>query len=292
MESVKYSTMDLLVVARGTGPRRWQRWVHVPATISESAVWTYIEQRFGAPSSELDSPSHGPCPLGLVFPVGDSGLDEVPDDAVSLEVTPHVCFPSGLRVPLVEYRCWLASAFSSITGSPTGTLAPTASAGPLHSEHPVMVHSDPELLELQFGGWVRRMVDDGCTYLTVSLGERGRYVQLMVDDRRRLIAEAVGNRHLDDHQQLTVGEQSELRELGWHAPDDGHANFWAHWDLDGPPVFGVHPSRVYLPGTEPPPRPEVGAAAHLIATTISSVFAADVAHRAAVDVGPVQIDAC
>lgn len=292
MDSVRYSNLDLLVVAQGAGAQRWQRWIRVPDTVGENAVWTYVEQHFGAPCGELESRRAGPCPLGLVFPAADAGIDDLPAEAVTVEVTPHVCFASGQRVPLVEYRCWLGSAFSSITGCPTSTAVPVESHGQLHCEHLDLLRSDPELLELQLTGWFRRMVEDGCTYLTISLGERGRYVQVMVDDRRRVIAEAVANRHLDQHQQLSPGEQAELVGLGWNRPDSGeHGNYWFHWALDAHPAFGSHPSRVTLPGAEVVPPPEVVAAGQLVAATINSVFVADVAHRAVVDVGRVQIDA-
>lgn len=292
MDSVRYSNLDLLVLARCAGAQRWQRWLRVPAAVDESAVWAYAEQRFGAPSGELDAHRPGSGPVGLVFPAGDVPLEGLPDDAVTIEVTPHVCFASGRRVPLVEYRCWLRSAFASITGCPASGDAPVESTGCLHSEHPELLRSNPALVEVQVTGWLRRMAEDGCTYLTIALGERGRYVQLMVDDRRRLVAEAVGNRHLHQHQQLSVSERAELLALGWNPPGAvGHGNYWAHWTLDTGSTFETHPSRVSLPGSETAAPVEVRAAAHLVAATINSVFAADVAHRAVVEVGRIHIDA-
>lgn len=295
MDSVSFRGIDLLLVASDAAGKCWQRWMPVPPSVDERGLARYVEQMFGPPFDPVDPAAEYPGPGGWLLDATAVELDGLPPSADRLQVLPHVRLESGERQPLPEYRSVLSSRFAALVGTPVPVEAPTEGGRRLDSEQLTLIEEDERLIELQLTGWLQRMIDEGGTYLTICLGERGRYVQFMVDgDRRQLVAEAVSNRHLEPYQALSRSEQEALITAGWNAPDGAAAdNYWSHWSLPGPSPM-PHPSQSATMG--PPSRrhslsPQAMAAARLAAYTICVVFAADRAHRAAVDVGQVGADA-
>ncbi len=181
-----------------------------------------------------------------------------------------------------------------------GTLgvAPGERCGRLDEEVLSIVSSVEADVELQVGGWLRRMVGDGRTYLVIDLPESGRYVQFVTHDGDWLRAEAVGDRYLGGHPPLSPAERVGLAELGWNEPDEDDedgGNWWLEWGLDDDGLdldAARHPVCWTDPEAADPQLPEasIADASRLAATTLCRVFGpidlADVVAQA----GAVRLD--
>ena len=173
-------------------------------------------------------------------------------------VVPFVRFPDGTRQELFEYNAELHREFAALVGGldpdldVLGAVVPAESTGRLEDERPTLVGTEREQLELQVGGWLRRMLVEGWTYLILEVSHSGRYVQFLTHDGAWLRGEAVGPRYLEGHPPLTDDEHESLCALGWNPPDshgDDCGNYWVDWgeevdDVDQGPGWFDAPGRI------------------------------------------------
>lgn len=250
MESVSFVGIDIKVVAWDERSRRAvaEDWLEVPPAVDANNVEDYVFGRFGDPVDVAvgRSDDFGELVMGWVFPPDLLAQLDLPSDGLDMMVVPFVRFPDGSRRELFDYTAELNSEFASLVASidpdavtsdePAGARlvapAPIETRDRLEHERAELYGADPEHVELQLGGWLRRMLGDGWTYLIVELTGTGRYVQYLVHDGSWLRGEAVGDRYLDDEHRLDADQHQRLVDLGWNAPGDAPddcGNYWVEW---------------------------------------------------------------
>ncbi len=294
MESVSFVGIDIKVIAwnEGESAAVAEDWLAVPPPVDAHNVERYVIGRFGEPVDiALGSTDvYGEILMGWVFPsaaLRDLGL---PSDGLEMMVVPFVRFPDGTRRELFEYNAELNREFAGLvesigtgSGRPgtspsdgdagaagtatsvgTGTLdpgelAPVEHRSRLEDERLTLAGTSHDLIELQLGGWLRRMLLEGWSYLIVQLGHDGRYVQFLTHDGSWLRCEAVGDRYLGEAP-LSRTERDALASLGWDDPSpdpDGCGNH----SMD----LGEVDGRVVTDA-------EITRAASIAATTLCEVF--------------------
>ena len=245
MESVGFVGIDIKVIAwdEQTEAAVAEDWLEVPPAVDAHNVEDYVVGRFGEPVDVAvgRSDAFGELVMGWVFPAGSLDQLDLPSEGLEMMVVPFVRFPDGSRRELFEYTAELNHEFAALVasidpdGAPVGDQAPIEARDRLEHERLELFSADPEDVELQLGGWLRRMLVDGWTYLVVELSGTGRYVQFLTHDGSWLRGEVVGDRHLCGHDPLTDDERQRLCDLGWNAPgedEDDCGNFWVDWGED------------------------------------------------------------
>lgn len=240
--------VDLKVVAKepDTGCSIREQWVELPADLGPSSVEHYVFTRVGDPLDVAMTRVDGVgetiggwlfapgTPVDRLIAASDDGaaVRHLADPTMALLVVPFVRFPDGQRRELYAHAIEANRAFAGVVddaGLDPEVLAPEDRRGRLADESPWLVGTDPELLELQLTGWLRRLIDESATYLVLDVPATGRYVQFMTEDASHLVAEVVGDRHLDGYDVLTRRERRALRDLGWSAPAEEGGNRSREW---------------------------------------------------------------
>ncbi len=263
-------------------------WLDVPSTIGPHDVETYLIGRFGPARSEPAGPTDPTDALHSGWCFDGEALAEagLPSGDLQLLAVPFVRFPDGRRLELSEYHAAIGRHFRDLVASidprvgPLGG-APSERSGRLEDEHLAIATTLESDIELQVGGWLRRLVRDGRTYLVIDLPASGRYVQFVSQDGDWLRAEAVGDRYLGGHPLLSDDERAGLAELGWNEPDehdeDG-GNYWLEWGVEDDDGVDLDAARHPVSWTDPEstevllPDSAVADAARLAATTLCRVF--------------------
>jgi len=240
--------VDLKVVAQepGTGRPIHEQWVELPGALGPSSVEQFVFTRVGDPLDVAMTRVDGVGETigGWLFAPGtrlDRLIGATDDNAAVLDlidpttpllVIPFVRFPDGHRRELYAHAVEANRAFACVVGDDQldpEALAPEDRRGRLADESPWLVDTDQELLEVQVTGWLRRLIEEAATYLVLDLPATGRYVQFMTEDASHLVAEVVGDRHLDGYDALTRRERRALRDLGWSAPAEDGGNRTREW---------------------------------------------------------------
>ncbi len=245
MESVSFVGIDIKVIAwdERAGCAVAEEWLEVPPAVDAQNVEDYVFGRFGEPVDVAVSHTDGfgELVMGWVFPTSTLQQLALPSDGLDMMVVPFVRFPDGTRRELFEYTAELHTEFAALVGpmDPAvdliGSAVPVESATRLEDEHLVLVGTEREALELQLGGWIRRLLGEGWTYLVLEVTGTGRYVQFLTHDGSWLRGEVVGDRYLDGHEPLSDEEHQRLVDVGWNTPassDDGCGNYWVEWTPD------------------------------------------------------------
>lgn len=250
-----------------------RRWLDVPADVDAYNVQSHLEQRFGPPLDTARSVDENgrDMTIGWFFPpsareslgMGPAGAD--------LLVIPYVSFEDGSRRQLLPYNAELRGRFEDLARSldmeievvdgrrahvPAVGAAPDERPAPLRDEELALYHSDRDGLTLEIGGWLRRLLAEGHTYLLIEVGAHSRYLQFVTHDGSWLRGEVVGPDYVPD-EPLTASELDGIRSAGWYEPEDDPdcRNFWHEW---GDPESG-----------EPA---DVDAAAAMAAATLCDAF--------------------
>lgn len=296
VESVVVVGIDLKVIAwDGRSDREVARnWLAVPAGVDPAEVEHYVMERFGDPD-DVAVTSHdefGDLVVGWVFPGDTLGEFDLPDEDLELMVVPFVRFPDGGRCELATYNAVLHREFSELVGlldpdhAPLDEHPATETRGRLDQEHLRLVSADREQLELQLGGWFRRLLADGDTYLVIEVTGTGRYVQFVTRDDTWLRGEVVGNRYLAGLAMLDPDQHQRLVDIGWNPPGDRgdeSGNYWVEWgdeEFDDP--VGARP--------EPLCERDVAEAARFAAAALCDVFFLSSPVAAEVSAGPASLD--
>lgn len=245
VESVSFVGIDIKVIAwdEQSASAVAEDWLEVPPAVDAQNVEDYVMGRFGEP---LDvafgcTDSFGEIVMGWVFPAATLDQLDLPSEGLEMMVVPFVRFPDGSRRELFEYSAELTCEFASLVasidpdGASVGERPPIETRDRLEHERLELFSVDRELVELQLGGWLRRVLTDGWSYLILELAGTGRYVQFLTHDGSWLRGEVVGDRHLDGHDPLSEDEQQRLSDVGWNAPGergDDCGNFWVDWGVD------------------------------------------------------------
>ncbi len=302
---LKIDSIEIKVVAWDPAVARpvAEDWLDVPSTIGPHDVESYVISRFGPAQTAAVDPA-GAVLTGWCFG-GDALVDVgLPSGDLQLLAVPFVRYPDGRRLELSEYHAALGRHFAGLVGSidpqvgPLGD-APSERSCRLEDEHLAIATTNESDVELQVGGWLRRLIRDGRTYLVVDLPVSGRYVQFVTQDGDWLRAEAVGDRYLGGHPPLSTGERAGLSELGWNEPDeddDDGGNYWLEWGLDDDATLGLDSARHPVSWTDPDandsllPDSAVADAARLAATTLCRVFGPLELSDLVAQAGPVHFD--
>jgi len=245
VESVSFVGIDIKVVAWDERADRAvaEDWLEVPPAVEAHNVEDYVFGRFGEPVDVAVSRTDefGELVTGWVFSNAALERTTLPSEGLHMMVVPFVRFPDGTRQELFEYNAELHREFAALVGvlepavDVLGTMVPAESTGRLEDERPTLVGAEREQLELQLGGWLRRMLVEGWTYLILEVSHSGRYVQFLTHDGAWLRGEAVGERYLDGHPPLSNDEHESLCSLGWNPPGsdgDDCGNYWVDWGDD------------------------------------------------------------
>lgn len=242
MESVLFVGIDIKVVAWDEHGLRAvaEDWLEVPPAVDASRVEQYVMARFGDPVDVAmgRTDRFGELVLGWVFPSSTLEPLGLPADGLEMMVVPYVRFPDGTRRELFEYNAELHHEFSALAAlldpgaAPVGDQAPAEQRGRLDEEQLALIGPEREQVEEQVGGWLRRMLAEGWTYLILEVPDTGRYVQFLTHDGDWLRGEVVGNRYLGGHELLDDDEHRRLVDLGWNEPGDTPedcGNYWLDW---------------------------------------------------------------
>lgn len=231
-----------------------RRWLDTPPGLDGYGVQQYLEQRFGPPltvatSTDDAGDEHS---IGWFFPHSALVQLDLAQPGTDLLVVPYVSLPDGSRRELFAYNAELRNRFEDLARSidvemetlrrrepfDAGDPPPREGAVRLAEESLELYYSDPDGIALEVGGWLRRLIAEGHTYLLIELGET-RYVQFVTHDGSWLRGEVVGPDYVPDAP-LSQRELDGIRAAGWYEPerDPLCRNFWFEWgdpDLDEPP---------------------------------------------------------
>lgn len=305
MDLVKIDAIEIKVVAwdpRASLPVA-EEWLEVPPAVGPDNVEAYLLGRFGQPCG-VDSRRPDGGPTGWYFQGDQLATLGLPGGDLQLLAVPFVRFPGGRRLELSEYHAALGRHFRDLVASldpAIGCLgtAPAELAGRLDEEHLSIASTDESDIELQVGGWLRRMITEGHTYLVIDLPDSGRYVQFVTEQGDWLRAEAVGDRYLGGHPPLADAERAVLAELGWNEPDDDEedgGNFWLEWSVSDDGFDPLDAARHPVSWEDATPDDTllgddaVADAARLAATTLCQAFGPLELAALVTQTGPVQID--
>ena len=268
-----------------------ENWLDIPGVLGPDNVEDYVIERFGTPCPLVDDEAlRDRLPPGWLFDGDALAGVGLPSGDLLMVAVPFVRFPDGRRLELSEYRAQLGHHFRDLVA----TIDPSVEVGAapderptrLHDEHLSIATTSAADIELQVGGWLRRMVRERSTYLVIDIPDSGRYVQFVTEDGDWLRAEAVGDRYLGGHPPLSTHERRGLRDLGWNAPDedDEHGgNYWLEWNVaddDTGLDSARHPVSWIGPEADQATVPDAALAdaARLAAMTLCDVF------------GPLELD--
>ncbi len=281
MESVSFVGIDIKVIAWDgrVSAAVAEDWLEVPPAVDANNVEDYVFGRFGEPVDVAvgRTDEFGEIVMGWVFPAGTLDQLDLPSEGMEMMVVPFVRFPDGSRRELFEYTAELNTEFAALAaslhpdGPPVGDVAPIEARDRLEHERLELFSGDPEDVELQLGGWLRRMLVDGWTYLIIEVSGTGRYVQFLTHDGSWLRGEVVGDRHLGGHDPLSADECERLSDMGWIAPNDDEddcGNYWVDWGEEGDPDRPDRVSEDSLPVSDR----DVDEAARFAATALCEVF--------------------
>jgi hypothetical protein len=245
VESVSFVGIDIKIIAwdESNSCAMAEDWLEVPPAVDAHNVEDYVVGRFGEPVDVAmgRTDGFGEIVMGWVFPSAALDRVELPSDGLAMMVVPFVRFPDGSRRELFEYAAELNSEFAALAASVepgvviSTDLVPVDARGRLETERLQLVGSEREDLELQIGGWLRRMLAEGWTYLILEKIGTGRYVQFLTHEGSWLRGEAVGDRYLQGHAPISPDEHQRLCDLGWNPPEDepgGCGNYWVDWGHD------------------------------------------------------------
>ena len=185
---LKIDSIEIKVVAWDPTTARpvAEDWLDVPSSVGPHDVEAYLVGRLGPRRHEPDG-SIEVGPAGWHFDadaLADVGL---PSGDLQLLAVPFVRFPDGRRLELSEYHAVIGRHFRELIMSidpgvgPLGS-APGERSGRLEDEHLAIATTIESDVELQVGGWLRRLISDGRTYLVIDLPVSGRYVQFVTQD--------------------------------------------------------------------------------------------------------------
>ena len=187
-----------------------QRRVELPPGLDVDGVRWFVEQRYGPVRGVVHAAGSDGPPIGWTLPV----------EAVPELAREH----TGTVLLVVAYG-----------RAPDGTLHELTPGGRrLAEERPVLGTTSRAGVTIQVGGWLRRMLEEGHTYLLLELGEDARYVQYATHDGSWLRGEVVGSVHVPDRP-LTPAEEAAILDVGWHPPTGdpdsgpGGVNHWMEW---------------------------------------------------------------
>jgi hypothetical protein len=247
MESVSFVGIDIKVIAwdEHSECAVAEDWLEVPPAVDEHNVEDYVLGRFGEPVdvAVARTDEFGELVMGWVFAQDTLDQVDLPSDGLEMMVVPFVRFPDGTRRELFEYRAELSQEFAALVAlvdphhAPLGDHAPVEAHDRLEHEQLTLCSTEVDQVELQLGGWLRRMVAEGWTYLVLEVSGTGRYVQFLTHDGSWLRGEVVGDRYLDEHTALSADEHQRLVDIGWNPPGDRgdeSGNYWVDWGDDAP----------------------------------------------------------
>lgn len=226
--------------------------LEVPDHVGMQGLQAYLERRFGPSTGTVNTVDEtgSDVVVGWLFAaeaLAELGLDH-PD--ANLLAVPFVRFADGTRRELTVYNAELQQRFEQIARALDPGLESTERARPderadlldlggspaeqlgrLEDEQLTLYHADRAGVSLELGGWLRRMLAEGHTFLVVEIADTGRYLQFVTHDGTWLRGEVVGPTHLLGRPPFTGAELLTIAALGWFEPDDGPGggNFWREW---------------------------------------------------------------